>query len=395
MPRVAALFFLLGCAPPSAAAGSFTSPRVLRCPARDCLVPDVVFDAASSTLHLVYGTSTKQAYYARSADGGASWSAPLRLNDAHNVTTTMGERGPKLSVPTPSSIFVVLPDLWYSGAQTRARLARSTDGGATFSAPVAISEHWGIDGVTLAADAQGGVLLAYHWGNATSPRPPNATEATWLFTRASADGGSTWGATALAPLRGVAPVACSMCAMRARAVGGGAFQLAFRSAVNNVREHWVANASLAAGAQWPAARAGGGWPYPACPMNGPELAEAAAGGPFSSVLAFMTGDANRVFWSGWDPAAGAFSPPVGTPGGGAGNERYPTAVLAPALGQVLMVWNVGPMAVSGTAEVRWAAYFANGTFSGRAGSLGTSFAGTKATAWVGADGGFSVMTTAQ
>jgi hypothetical protein len=370
-------------------------PRVVPCPARDCLVPDVAVDSGGA-VHLVYGTTRKQAFYQRSLDDGATWSAPLRLNDAHNVTTTMGERGPKLSVPSPATVYVVWLDLWFSGAQTFARMVRSTDGGATFTAPVAISEHWGIDGITLAASAQGGVLLAYHWGNATYPQPPNSTEATWLFTRASADGGASWGATALAPLRGVAPVACSMCAMRARSVGGDDFQLAFRSAVNNVREHWIVNASLAEGAGWPAARAGGSWPYPACPMNGPELEEAAAGaragGPFSAVVAFMSGDANNVFWSGWDPAAGAFLPPVGTPGGQGSNERYPTALQSG--GEVLMVWNVGPMAVEGTAEVKWALYFANGTDLAR-GSLGTSFAGTKATAWVDGGGGFNVMTTAK
>jgi hypothetical protein len=186
--------------------------------------------------------------------------------------------------------------------------------------------------------------------------------------------------------------------MRARAVGGGgAFQLAFRSAANNVREHWLVNVSLAAGAEWPAARAGAGWLYPACPMNGPELEEAAGGGgggPFSAVLAFMSGDANNVFWSGVG-ATGALSPPVGTPGGAGSNERYPTAVLSSILGQVMMVWNVGPMAVSGTAEVKWATWYSNGTFAGRAGSLGTSFAGTKATAWVDASGAFNVMTTAR
>ena len=60
-----------------------------------------------------------------------------------------------------------------------------------------------------------------------------------------------------------------------------------------------------------------------------------------------------------------------------------------------MVWQVGPMAVEGTAEVHWALYAGNGTFGGAAGVLGTSSAGTKATAWLGAGGEFYVMTTAK
>ncbi len=149
-PLCLALFSVVHATPPSSA-----PPRVVPCPARDCLVPDVAVDAAGA-VHLVYGTSQKQAFYQRSVDDGATWSAPLRLNDAQNVTTTMGERGPKLSVPSPNIVYVVWLDLWFPGAQTFARMVCSTDGGATFNAPVAISEHWGIDGVTLAANAQGG-----------------------------------------------------------------------------------------------------------------------------------------------------------------------------------------------------------------------------------------------
>jgi hypothetical protein len=52
------------------------------------------------------------------------------------------------------------------------------------------------------------------------------------------------------------------------------------------------------------------------------------------------------------------------------------------------------MAVAGTAVVHWALYDArSGAFTGDAGVVGTSFAGTKATAWArGAD--FFIMSTA-
>lgn len=52
------------------------------------------------------------------------------------------------------------------------------------------------------------------------------------------------------------------------------------------------------------------------------------------------------------------------------------------------------MAVSGTAQVNWALYDNDGTFTGQQGALGTSFAGTKATAWARGDALF-VMTTAR
>lgn len=381
--------------------GAAAAPTKVPCPGRDCLVPDIVYDAASGVLHCVYGTSTKEAHYQQSTDGGMTWTRAVILNDARMVTTTMGERGPKLSVPPGAKgqlIYVLWPDLWQPGVQTYARLVVSRNGGLNFSTPIQASDHFGIDGATMAADAEGGVLVAYHWLNSSYPRPPNATEATWLLARSSSDFGATWTPDAFVSTSATS-VACSMCQMRARGTGvAGAFELVFRSAANNVREHYLLQATLNVTAQWGAHKLPyPGWSMESCPMNGPELVESlgAASPLFSSVTAFMSTDANAVFWSGRSASSGDFSTPVGTPGtSGGSSERYPTAVYSPQLGQVLMVWNVGPMAVSGTAQVLWATYGEDGTPSGESGSLGTSFAGTKATAWVDAKGGFYVMTTA-
>lgn len=383
----------------SAACGSqpllLAAPTKVPCPGRDCLAPDVSFDPQTGILHCVYGTSTKEAHYQQSSDSGATWSPPLTLSGASGVTTTMGERGPKLSVPSGAGgqlVYVLWPDLWQPGVQTYARLVVSRNGGQNFSAPLQASDRPGIDGATLAADSSGGVLVAYHWLNASYPRPPNATEATWLFARSSRDFGATWTPASLVATSATS-VACSMCQMRARATGVGAFELAFRSAANDVREHYLLQASLDVTSTWQAQRVPfPGWHLQACPMNGPEL-QLSTGGAFSSIYAFMSSDTGLVFWSGRGAATGELSPPVGTPSGAGSSERYPTAVHSPQLRQVLMVWNVGPMAVAGTAEVLWALYGEDGSPAG-AGSLGTSFAGTKATAWVNGAGDFFVMTTA-
>ena len=53
------------------------------------------------------------------------------------------------------------------------------------------------------------------------------------------------------------------------------------------------------------------------------------------------------------------------------------------------------MSTEGTATVKWALYRANGEFTGRQGEPGTSFSGTKATAFVGTDDAFYVVTTAR
>ena len=75
------------------------------------------------------------------------------------------------------------------------------------------------------------------------------------------------------------------------------------------------------------------------------------------------------------------------------DEIYPTAV-ANRRGDVLLVWQVGPMAVKGTATVKWARYDKEGNPTGETGVIGKSFAGTKATAFVGTDDNFYIVTTA-
>jgi len=75
------------------------------------------------------------------------------------------------------------------------------------------------------------------------------------------------------------------------------------------------------------------------------------------------------------------------------DEIYP-AVVANRKGDVLLVWQVGPMAVKGTATVKWARYDRDGKATGETGVVGKSFAGTKATAFVGNDDNFYSVTTA-
>jgi hypothetical protein len=84
---------------------------------------------------------------------------------------------------------------------------------------------------------------------------------------------------------------------------------------------------------------------------------------------------------------------VGTPTGEE-DALYPSAV-ANRNRDVLFVWQMGPMAVKGTATVKWARYDQDGRPTGEAGMVGKSFAGTKATAFVGNDDNFYIVTTAQ
>ena len=123
-------------------------------------------------------------------------------------------------------------------------------------------------------------------------------------------------------------------------------------------------------------------------MCGPELTIAPDG---RQICGFMS--RHRVFWAESDARASAFHGHAETPSP-EDNEIYPTAVANRA-GDVLLVWQVGPMSTTGTATVKWALYDRAGTWTGRKGTVGKTTSGTKATAFVDGADDFRIVTTAR
>jgi hypothetical protein len=193
---------------------------------------------------MVYGTTDKNAFYKQSKDDGMSWSTAIKLNEgpgptAGMVTTTMGERGPKISVSPDGSIHVIWMDLWAAGVNTYARAVHSLDDGNTFSAPVAASDQYGIDGVNLAAAGDGNVFAFWHWISPGSPIP-NATSATWLRYALSEDNGASFKPSVQVEIDGgMEPIACSMCMTSTSVTADGIVNLAFRyfSCAKTASEH--------------------------------------------------------------------------------------------------------------------------------------------------------------
>jgi hypothetical protein len=363
------------------------------------LSPDAVFDASiDGILHVVYGTADKNAYYTSSS--GGVWTAPIKLNTAGlGVTTTMGERGPKIVMGAAGRLVVVWSDLWTgSGSRTYARSSHSTDGGASWTLPVAITPEalFGVDGLSVAAGTYEVPMVVATFHVNTSA-PTNASSATWMHYSLSLDGGESWSAPSLLYLEDGAPaIACSMCMTRPRFdADTGALVVGYRSATGNIRDFRVVRALDARKNMWQSTSIGAKWGIPYCPMNGPELTlNVPMGAPDATeVVAYMTGSSNNVYWVSRAARAVNFSRPVGTPLSEA-NERYPTAVASPR-GDVVMVYNVGPMAVSGDAAVKYACYAEGNSTASQAGILGRSFAGTKATALaLGSEGPLLIITTA-
>ena len=399
-PAGAAAFRLsLGAAASPTPCGARSSLQVLRLDSA-WLTPDALFDAARGRLHVVYGTADKDAFYAFS-DGGA-FSAPVKLNTAGlGVTTTMGERGPKLTAGANGRLIVAWADLWTGpGCRVYARSSFSTDGGATWSAPASIAPNiFGIDGLSIAAGTYvtQQVVATFH---VNTSEATNASSATWLHYALSDDGAASWRAPQVLRLDGgrTPAVACSMCMTRPRFdADTGELLVAFRSAIGNVRSFRVARAPGAETNDFASTVVNptDAWNISYCPMNGPELSlfvppQAADA---TQLVAYMTGDANNVYFRSMVAGATVYSAPVSTPLRER-NERYPTAVASPT-GDVLFLWQVGPMAVSGNAVVKFACYAPNNATAAQSGTLGMSFAGTKATALdLGDHGGLLVLTTA-
>jgi hypothetical protein len=346
------------------------------------LVPDVIMDK-SGVLHMVYGMGDN-ALYVRSADNGRTFSAPVKVNTEGKVTLKMGERGPKLALGKGGSIHVVWADQWSPGVKVYPRYSRSLDGGRTFEPPRALASLYGIDGLTMAADSEGCVTVFFH--HVTPGQQLEVPFAHHLYLVRSTDNGATFGPEQLMKIKDMDVLACSMCMMRARITADGNVNLALRVANDNIRDFFLMRSPKQENTFVPLRINEDRWKLMTCPMCGPELTLDPAG---RMLCAFMS--RHHVYWSLLE--GGRFKLHVATPAK-ENDEIYPAA-FGNGKGQVLMVWQVGPMAVGRRATVKWALYNYDGLFTGKQGTIGVSTSGTKATAFVGTDGVFHIVTTAK
>ncbi len=379
--------------PVHAAENALPDVRVLPLP-EGALVPDAMMDGAG-VLHMVYGLGD-DAWYVRSADNGRTFSPPVKVNTVGKVTLKMGERGPKLALGQGGmltnarvrvwapSIHVVWADQWSPGVQVYPRYSRSLDGGRTFEPPRALASLTGIDGLTVAADGAGTVVAFFH--HVTPGQQLEVPEAHRLYLARSTDNGATFGPEERMKIQGMDDLACSMCMMRARITADANVCLAYRVANDNIRDFFLLRSPKHENTFTPLRVNEDYWELTICPMCGPELTLDPAG---RMLCAFMS--RHRIYWSALDD--GRFTLHVATPAN-ENDEIYPAA-FGDGKGHVLLVWQVGPMAVGQTATVKWALHRNDGTFTGKQGTLGVSTSGTKATAFLGTDGAFYIVTTAK
>jgi hypothetical protein len=228
--------------------------------------PDVA--VVRERVHLVYGEKGMP-YYTQSPDGGRSFTAPLRLAAAEQSGDLGHERGPAIALGKDESLHVV----WMNSPKAEVFYTRSSDGGRTFGkARNLAAPSAGVDGATLAADAQGRVFVVWAQAGAGPESPVSKT----LTLAASSDDGESFAPPK--PLESTYPGgACACCALRAAIAPDHALLVGMRGAHRNVRDIYLLRA-MNISARFEASRVSADrWVFEGCPMAGPSIDVATAG----------------------------------------------------------------------------------------------------------------------
>jgi len=135
----------------------------------------------------VYSGNVRDIVVAKSTDHGSTWQAPVRAHADNWVFDGCPHAGPSLQVDDKGRVHIA----WWTGKQGAAGVwyARSDDGGRTFGTPVAlgVAEFSQPAHVQLALGGQDRLIAAWDDGTLKTPR---------IVVRTSKDGGTSWSPTA-------------------------------------------------------------------------------------------------------------------------------------------------------------------------------------------------------
>jgi hypothetical protein len=232
-------------------------------------------------------------YLSRSGDGGSTWTSPVAVAGgpaAPDEVHPHGESSPRLvaapggrvAIAWPNSVRV--PDRKWPA--TMLRLARSADGGATWTRPVTLNDDSTSTSPAshqfhgAAWEGDSGLVVAWlderhaaeELAAAGGVEPPGGEPDATIYAAASPDFGGRWG-----PNQRLWGKACPCCRVSLARGPGGALSAAWRQHFDgSVRDVVVAplGARPAATPRRPHAD---GWVYPGCPHTGPAFAASADG----------------------------------------------------------------------------------------------------------------------
>ncbi len=250
--------------------------EVARVP-NDGIQPEVAVDA-KGTLHMVYlagEPASADVFYVRSTDSGRTFSPAVRVNSQAGSAIAAGTiRGAHIAVGRGGRVHVAwngsngaLPQPPVDPKTGRSGMpmlyARSNPDGTAFGPQrnlMTATRH--LDGGgSIAADARGGVYVAWH-GNAVAGDDGEQARRVWVAR--SMDDGATFGAER--PVSDASTGVCGCCALRLTAAPRGELHLLYRSAREKVHRDIYSLVSTDRGATFAGERVHG-WEIGACPMT--------------------------------------------------------------------------------------------------------------------------------
>ena len=318
--RVMGLVLVLGACDNAPRIETATSPAVSELNSAD---PALALDPANGDVLMTWvaGDSVDyQLYFARSSDGGDSWSRPVRVTQTANDVKPHGQASPRI-VAANGTIAVFWPNnIVVDGRRFPAshlRFSRSTDGGRTWQETRTLNDDTAsalaghtFHGAVFVAPA----TLAVAWLDSRSQDPAHMTQTdshehvahdgdATIYMATSNDMGSTW-AMKNAKLWGDA---CPCCRVSLAALPDGKILASWRSHLpGDVRDPVVA--LVGDTASQPIRVSQDNWVFAGCPHTGPALDVDADG--ITRVAWFSGKPARNGIYYAERTGEGAFSKPV-------------------------------------------------------------------------------------
>ncbi len=321
-------------------------------------------------IHLVYFTGSPTAgdvFYVSSADGGRTFSGPLRVNSQPGSAIAAGTiRGAQVAAGPDGRVHVAwngsdaalprgLPNPKTRRAGSPMLYARSDARRSAFEPQRNLMTHtFDLDGGgSLAVDEDGAVYVAWH-ANDVAGEDGEASRRVWLAR--SSDGGATFAPEAAAWSEPTG--ACGCCGMRLFAAGQGRLHLLYRAATQQINRDVFALLSTDHGRTFTGARVHE-WDINACPMT--SMSFAASG---SRVVAAWETDGQVLFK---DLTGSQAATPPGPAGGSPAARRKHPRLAFGQDGSLLLAWTEGTAWNKG-GSLAWQLYHASGQPSGPAGA---------------------------
>lgn len=286
---------------------------------------------SEGTVHVVYFKAARgdrgDLFYVRSADGGQTFSQPLRVNSRPN--TAMAARHARLALGRGGRAHVVWNGV--SGDDSKGMpllYARLNDDGTAFEPERNLMRRTTTldGGATVAADGQGHVYAVWH---ALGEGTPSGEQNRRVWVARSSDDGKTFADEA--PAWDKPTGACGCCYVGAYADPDGALYILYRGAVTALDRDMYLLVSKDHGKTFAGSHVDP-WRTSACPMS-----TAALGRSRGGVVAGWETEGRVLF--GAVAADATVSQKVPAPGDGKG-RKYP-AIASNSVGERIDVWTEG------------------------------------------------------